>query len=142
MNNRNIIVNLIFIFILSMFFSPIHGSEIPKVLLHVTSNSQTIHQNALNNADALLKKYGKGNIIVEIVANSGGVGIANVNNRINGKVASLLGQGVRLSVCSTTLTKMKNSGTLIPLIEGTNHVPNGTIRVVELQQQGYLYIRP
>jgi len=125
-----------------MVFSPIHGSEIPKVLLHVTSNSQTIHQNALNNVDALLNKYGKGNIIVEIVANSGGVGIANVKNRINGKVASLLGEGVRLSVCSTTLTKMKNSGALIPLVEGTNHVPNGTIRVVELQQQGYLYIRP
>jgi intracellular sulfur oxidation DsrE/DsrF family protein len=36
----------------------------------------------------------------------------------------------------------KKTGKMPVLLEGVNEVPGGVIRILELQQQGYAYIRP
>ena len=134
-------ISILFIFLNSVFI-PVQANEAPHVLLHVTTSSKIAHQVALSNANALLKTYGKENIIIEIVANGPGVAIANSKNSLRGKVASLLDEGVRLSVCNASINMMKKQGKKISLVNGSVHVSNGISRVVELQQKGYIYVRP
>jgi len=133
---------LVLLVLFSCVLTPVAATEMTKVMIYVTSSNKSLHQSAINNANALIQHYGKENIAVEIVANGAGVGIAHSKNSMSKKVSSLLGHGVRLSVCGTTLNRMKKSGNPIPLLDAAVHVSNGTVRAVELQKQGYSYLKP
>ena len=50
---------------------------------------------------------------------------------------------VQFSACSNTLAGMtKQEGTKPPLVSEAKPVVAGVARIVELQKQGYLYLRP
>lgn len=50
---------------------------------------------------------------------------------------------VSFSACNNTLTAMAmRTGNDVPLMDEASVVPSGVVRLIELQEQGYAYIRP
>jgi hypothetical protein len=51
--------------------------------------------------------------------------------------------GLAFSACGNTHRKMsEKAGKDVALIDGVGMAPSGVVRLVELQEQGYAYVRP
>jgi len=114
-----------------------------KLVIQVSSDDPVTQKIALNNAVNLQKHYGMDNIVIEIVAYGPGLGLLTKKSGQASRVESLALQDIQFSACATTMKKVaKKTGKMPVLLEGVNQVPGGVIRILELQQQGYAYIRP
>ncbi len=52
-------------------------------------------------------------------------------------------QDITFSACQNTMKKVKRkTGKMPVLLEGVEQVTAGVARIIELQEQGYAYIRP
>ncbi len=50
---------------------------------------------------------------------------------------------IRFSACENTQTNMsKAEGKPVPLLSEAKVVPSGVVRLIELQQQGFAYVKP
>ena len=118
-------------------------SEPHKLVIQVSTNDPLTHKIALNNAVNLQKHFGMDNIIVEIVAYGPGLNLLTPKSKEASRVKSLAMQDIKFSACGNTMKKMeKKSGKPVALTEGVDTVPAGVVRIMELQQEGYAYIRP
>ncbi|MCZ6883047.1 MAG: DsrE family protein, partial [Gammaproteobacteria bacterium] len=89
------------------------------------------------------KLYGMDNIIIEIVAYGPGLGLMTTKSGLADRVTSLAMQDITFSACGNTMKMVaKKSGKMPELLEGVGQVTAGVARIMELQQQGYAYIRP
>ena len=114
-----------------------------KVVIQVSSNDPATQKIALNNAVNLQKALGMDNVEIEIVAYGPGLGLLTQKSDQTKRVASLAAQDIKFSACGNTIKKVtKKTGKAPVLTEGVEVVPGGVIRIMELQQQGYAYIRP
>jgi intracellular sulfur oxidation DsrE/DsrF family protein len=120
-------------------FGPKH-----KVVIQVSTDDPRTQKIALNNAVNVQKAYGVDNVAVEIVAYGPGLSMLTTKNEQQAKrVASLAVQGITFSGCGNTIKGVtKKTGKTPQLIEGVVVVPAGVERIIELQEQGYAYIRP
>jgi uncharacterized protein len=59
---------------------------------------------------------------------------------VRGKLETLLAGGLRFDACQNTMARQKFE--MKDLIEGATPVPSGVVRVMELQEAGYAYIKP
>jgi uncharacterized protein len=64
----------------------------------------------------------------------------DIDPEVRGKLETLLAGGLRLDACQITMARQKIE--LKDLIEGATPVPSGVVRVMELQEAGYAYIKP
>ena len=56
---------------------------------------------------------------------------------------SLQHSNVRFTACANTQANMsKAEGKPVPLVNEAKLAPSGVVRLMELQKQGYAYIRP
>jgi len=114
-----------------------------KVVFQVSSNDPVTQKIALNNAVNVQKELGMDNVDIEIVAYGPGLGLLTAKSPEAQRVASLAMQGIKLSACGNTIEKVtKKSGKAPKLTEGVVVVTAGVTRLMELQEQGYSYIRP
>lgn len=68
-------------------------------------------------------------------------GKSPVEDRIS--TMSLEIDGLTFAACGNTQRKMSaKAGKDVELMSEANVVPSGVVRLVELQQQGYAYVRP
>lgn len=128
-----------------MFISSIVQAEdkIHKIVIQVSSNDPVTQKIALNNAVNLQKHYGMDNIIVEVVAYGPGLNLLTKKSDQASRVESLAMQDIVFSACGNTMKKMaKKSGQQPQLLEGVGTVPAGVAQIMELQEQGYAYLRP
>ncbi len=128
----------------SIFNISLLGEEkIHKVVIQVSTDDQRTQNIALNNAVNLQKLYGLDNVIIEIVAYGPGLGILTKKSKQSSRVSSLAMNDIVFSACLNTMAKVKRkTGKLPPLTEGVVKVQAGVARIVELQEEGYAYIRP
>jgi intracellular sulfur oxidation DsrE/DsrF family protein len=50
---------------------------------------------------------------------------------------------ITFSACANTHAALnKKEGREVPLIEEAREVPSGVVRLMELQEEGYAYVRP
>ena len=114
-----------------------------KLVIQVSTDDPRTQKIALNNAVNLQKLYGMDNIIIEIVAYGPGLGLMTTKSGLADRVTSLAMQDITFSACGNTMKKVaKKSGKMPELLEGVGQVTAGVARIMELQQQGYAYIRP
>ncbi len=64
----------------------------------------------------------------------------DIDPDVRGKLETLLAGGLRLDACQITMARQKID--LKDLIEGATPVPSGVVRVMELQEAGYAYVKP
>ena len=114
-----------------------------KIVIQVSTNDPVVQTIALNNAVNLQKHYGIDNVAVEIVAYGPGLGLLTKKSKQADRVESLAMQDITFSACGNTMKKVaKKSGKMPVLLEGVQEVTAGVARIMELQEQGYAYVRP
>ncbi len=114
-----------------------------KLVIQVSTDDARTQKIAMNNAVNLQKLYGMDNVDIEIVAYGPGLGMLTAKSKYADRVKSLAVQDIKFSACMNTMNKIKaKKGHLPKLTEGVETVKAGVSRILELQEEGYAYIRP
>ena len=114
-----------------------------KLVIQVSTDDARTQKIALNNAVNVQKLYGIDNVDIEIVAYGPGLGILTSKSKQAKRVESLAAQDITFSACGNTMKKVeKKTGKKPVLLSGVTMVKAGVSRIMELQEQGYSYIRP
>jgi len=114
-----------------------------KIVIQVSTDDPRTQKIAMNNAVNLQKHYGIDNVAVEIVAYGPGLGMLTKKSKSADRVESLAMSDITFSACGNTMAKVaKKSGKMPVLLEGVQQVTAGVARIMELQEQGYAYVRP
>ncbi|MCG6904008.1 MAG: DsrE family protein [Rhodobacter sp.] len=118
------------------------------VAIHVDQNDPQVMNMALNNAknvDSYYQSQGD-TVTIELVAYGPGLNMlvadkSPVRDRIS--AMSLEMDNISFAACGNTHRAMQaKAGTDVPLMEEARMVPSGVVRLIELQEQGYAYVRP
>jgi len=142
---NKMITNVLTVLLLSvsLFTNAIADGKQHKLVIQVSTDDARTQKIALNNAVNLQKLYGMDNVDIEIVAYGPGLGLMTPKSKEASRVKSLAMQNITFSACMNTMKKVqKKTGKLPTLTEGVGHVTAGVARIMELQEQGYAYIRP
>lgn len=127
---------------------PAQAEEGHRLAIHVDENDPQRMNLALNNAANVSKYYeSKGEAVtIEIVTYGPGLHMLRedtspVKDRISSM--SMEYDNLSFSACGNTHAAMsKKAGADVPMIEEASMVPSGVVRLMELQEDGYSYIRP
>lgn len=119
-----------------------------KVAIHVDENDPQVMNMALNNAANVNSYYESqgDDVIIEIVTYGPGLnmlipGKSPVEQRIS--AMSLEIPSLTFAACGNTHRAMsEKAGEEIPMMDEANMVPSGVVRLIELQEEGYAYVRP
>lgn len=145
MNYKSILSLMLFCLILmplSQAFAEDDGPK-HKVVIQVSTDDARTQKIALNNAINLQKALGQDNIAIEIVAYGPGIGVLTTKSKEADRVKSVAMQDIKFSACNNTLMKIeKKKGKKPALVEGVEITQSGAVRIMELQEQGYAYLRP
>ncbi|SFR38676.1 DsrE family protein [Litoreibacter janthinus] len=124
------------------------AGEMHHVAIHVDQNDPQVMNLALNNAQnvaAYYKSIGD-EVTIEVVTYGPGLnmlipGKSPVADRIS--VMSLELDNISFAACGNTHAKMsEKAGKDIPLMSEAKMVQSGVVRLIELQEDGYAYVRP
>ncbi|MCB1504544.1 MAG: DsrE family protein [Hyphomicrobiaceae bacterium] len=119
------------------------ANEKAKVVYHVSDGDKVgfVLGNIKNHINGV---GGPENIEIVLVAHGPAVKMLNTisgDQSIIQNMTGLMGQKVQLHICANTLKALKTE--LSDLPEGAKLAEKGgVVRIADLQQQGYLYIRP
>ena len=118
-----------------------------KLAIHVDQNDPAIMNLALNNAQNVKSFYeAEGDTVtIEIVAYGPGLTMYTADSPVKARIAtmSLEDPDMQFSACGNTLKKMsEKAGKDIPLLSEATLVPSGVVRLIELQEDGFSYVRP
>lgn len=122
--------------------------ETHHIAVHVNQNDPAVMNMALNNVQNLVNYYEANGdtAVVEVVAYGPGLVMylpekSPVADRI--ATMSLEIDDLSFAACGNTHRKMsQKAGQDITLIDEAEIVPSGVVRLVELQEAGYAYVRP
>jgi intracellular sulfur oxidation DsrE/DsrF family protein len=121
-----------------------------RVSIQVDQNDPQVMNLALNNATNVIEYYrGKNeDVDVDIVTYGPGLHMLRddtspVKDRIK-RLKELAFPGkIQFSACNNTKQNMeKAEGKAVPIISDAILVPSGVVRLMELQEQGWSYVRP
>lgn len=127
-----------------------NGYNKQKVVYHI--NNIHTAKGALRNVKNHLNALGDENVEIIVVTHSSGAfalvdGAMGKKDKKTGKVynfndtiASLANRGVKFQICANTIRGKKINKNKIN--ENAEIVPSGVAQVADLQQKGYLYIKP
>jgi hypothetical protein len=119
------------------------ADKMHKLVIQVSTDDVRTQNIAMNNAVNVQKELGMDNVMIEIVAYGPGLSMMTPKSPASKRVPSLAIQNITFSACQNTMTKIeKKTGKPVTLVEGVRIVPAGVLRIMELQEQGYAYIRP
>jgi len=134
---------LLTIFLLGLATTTYADDVKHKLVIQVNTSDPKTQEIALSNAVNLQKYYGIDNIIIEIVAYGPGLKMLTQKSEFASRVKSLALQDITFSACINTMDAIKKkTGHSPKLLEGVTSVRAGVAQIMELQEQGYSYIRP
>lgn len=123
-------------------------AEAAKVAIHVDEENVSTMNMALNNAANIIKHYedlGQ-EVTVEIVTYGPGLHMLREDTSpVSARISEmgLMHENLSFSACLNTVQAMQQrTQTEIPLLPEASVVPSGAVRLMELQYQGYAYLRP
>ena len=124
------------------------GSDPVRIAIHVDENDKFKMNLVLNNAENVTKYYmSKGQKVqIRIVAYGPGLHMLRADTSpVKARIAkmALALDNISFAACGNTKAKMmKKSGKPVPIIAEAKMVTSGVVELVELQRQGWAYIRP
>jgi len=119
-----------------------------RLALHVDQNDPDVMKLALNNARNAYDLYHERGeeVAIEIVAYGPGLHmLRDDTSPVKPEIRELRKRvpQVAFGACNNTKTAMeKREGKPVPIIPEGTIVPAGVVRLVELQEQGYAYVKP
>jgi len=140
---KQLIKPLLIILILSTGTILAAEDAIHKLVIQVSSDDARTQNMVIGNIVNLQKYYGMDNIEIEVVAYGPGLGMLTTKSSLASRITSLSMQDITFSACMNTMDNIKKkTGHLPKLTEGVGSVKAGVARIMELQEQGYSYVRP
>ena len=116
------------------------------VVIQVDQDDSAVMNLALNNAENMKKFYeSRGEAVeIEFVAFGGGLKMMRSDTSpVKERLAEMSRQGVTFSGCGNTLANQsRQEEKSLSLLPETHLVPTGVVRINELQEQGWTYLRP
>jgi uncharacterized protein len=123
-----------------------------RVAIQVDQNDPAVMNLALNNAENVMEYYrDKGeDVDVEIVAYGPGLNMLRADTSpVKDRIAQMASADasfpakIAFSACNNTLQGMeKHEGHAIAIVPQATIVPAGVVRLMQLEEQGWSYIRP
>jgi len=121
-----------------------------RIVIQVDQNDPEVMNLALNNAKNVIEAYRAKNedVNVEVVAYGPGLHMLRddtspVKDRIKEISEVSFPSNITFSACNNTKQGMeKREGHPITIIPQAHLVPAGVVRIMELEEQGYSYVRP
>ena len=124
------------------------ASKTHRVSFHVDQNDPVVMNQALNNIGNVATHYSEtgDEFEIELVAYGPGLHMLRADTSpVKVRIASIKDSiaGVTFSACNVTKTAMeKAEGHPIAMLSQARIVPGGVVRLVELQESGWSYIKP
>jgi hypothetical protein len=121
-----------------------------RVAIQVDQNDAAVMNLALNNATNMIEQYkSKGETVqIEIVTYGPGLHMLRadtspVQDRIKQVVDASFPSSIKFMACNNTKEGMeKREGKTIGIVPQAEIVPSGAVRLIELQEQGWSYLKP
>ena len=123
-----------------------------RVAIQVNQDDPAVMNLALNNAENVIEYYsGRGeDVDVEIVTYGPGLHMLRADTSpVKDRVTEIAGDKasfparIVFSACDNTRQNMaKREGHPIPIVPQATIVPSGVVRLMQLQEQGWSYVRP
>ena len=121
-----------------------------RIAIQVDQNDPQVMNLVLNNATNVIEHYRAKNedVDVEIVAYGPGLNMLRadtspVQDRIKHLKDMVFPGKIQFSACNNTKQGMeKREGHAISVVPEATVVPSGVVRLMELQEQGWSYVRP
>jgi uncharacterized protein len=123
-----------------------------RIVIQVDQNDPALMNLALNNAQNVMQYYrDKGeDVDIEIVAYGPGLNMLRADTSpVKERIAQIANADaafpdkIVFSACNNTLQGMeKREGHAIAIVPQATMVPSGVVRVMELEEQGWSYVRP
>jgi uncharacterized protein len=124
--------------------------KLHRIAIQVDQNDPQVMNLALNNANAVIEYYRDKNedVDIDIVAFGPGLNMLRadtspVQDRIKHLKEMLSPGKIRFSACNNTKQGMeKSEGHAVFILPEATIVPSGVVHLMELQEQGWSYVRP
>jgi uncharacterized protein len=121
-----------------------------RIAIQVDQNDPQVMNMVLNNATNVIEYYRakNENVDVDIVAYGPGLHMLRtdtspVQDRIKRLKDMVFPGKIQFSACNNTKQGMeKTEGHAIPIVSEGTVVPSGVVHLMELQEQGWSYVRP
>ena len=150
---RRFVLAIAALAVAAIFAMPAYAAENAKphrIAIQVDQNDPALMNLALNNVSNLTEYYhSKGEQVqIEVVAYGPGLNMLRedkspVKDRLKRIKEGSFPSTVNFSACHNTMMGMeKAEGHPIPIVPQASVVPAGVVRLSELQEQGWSYIRP
>lgn len=113
-----------------------------RVVMHLNSGDEKVQRGALNNIRNLYQEVGREHLLVEVVVHGAGLTLlTKKDSTLTTELAQLkTAYDVEFTACSNT---MKAQGlTRADLIDQVDRTVPAMVRLMELQEQGWVYIKP
>ena len=130
--------------------SPAADGKPHRIAIQVDQNDPQVMNLALNNATNVIEYYRARNEDVDVDIVTYGPGLhmlradtSPVQDRIKRLKDMAFPGKIQFSACNNTNQGMeKTEGHAIPVLPDASIVPSGVVRLMELQEQGWSYVRP
>ncbi len=114
-----------------------------KLVLQVSSANQQLWNLTLNNVQNVLDNFGQSNVRIVVVAYGPGLLMLLKNSAVSERLAAQDAEGVEFDACHVTMEAMaKKLGHMPVLAPSAVIVPGGVVRLMQLQKNGFAYIKP
>lgn len=119
-----------------------------RVAIHVDEDDVQTMNMALNNAANIRSFYADQGqeVVIEIVTYGPGLHMLREDTSpVKDRIATMALEydDITFSACLNTVQAMEQKANAdVPLVSEAVVVPSGAVRLIELQQQGYAYLRP
>ena len=146
---RNIALAFLLSFALAVSAFAAEGKS-HRVTFHVDQNDPEVMNQTLNNVGNVIDYYrGKNEEVdVDIVAYGPGLNMLRADtspvvDRIKRLKDMVFPGKIQFSACNITKTAMeKREGHAVTIVPEATVVPSGVVHLMELQEQGFSYVRP
>lgn len=120
-----------------------------RLAVHVDQIEPSVMNQALNNVANVFEHYSESAtpVIIELVAYGPGLNmLRDDTSPVKARLASLkqnYSDSLTFSACNVTKKAMERAeGHSIPIVVQAHIVPGGVVRLMELQEVGYSYLKP
>jgi len=119
------------------------GPAVHRIVVQVNEDNPQLWNLTLNNIANLIGAMGKEHVDIKVITYGPGINMFKKGSSVLERLDSLkkfAGSSVGYTVCSNTMKAMQVERQ--DIVELVDDFYPGIVRVVELQEKGYVYLRP
>lgn len=114
-----------------------------KLVIQISAGDAKTWTTALNNVDNLVSALGADNVDIKVVAYGPGLAVLEKKSaEMAAHIAKTKQASPAVDFLACGVTMQKQGVSEKDLDAGVTKIPSGIVKIVELQEQGYSYVRP